>query len=153
MKPLVVLLAVFGVLAVGSYLVTGAVNYPLAGNGAIAAMLVFTGLAHFAFTTGMVQMLPSFVPARKLLVLSTGLLEIAAAIGLLWPALRPTTGWLLILFFVLIVPANLHAARHHLNYQTGTSEGPGTSYLWFRIPLQLFFIAWTWVVAIYLTQH
>ncbi|UOQ52550.1 DoxX family protein [Hymenobacter cellulosivorans] len=150
MKPLVVLLTVFGVLVLGAYLLTGRGHAALAGNGAMAAMLLFTGAGHFAFTQGMMQMLPSFVPARKAVVWLTGVLEMVAAIALLVPALRPTTGWLLIGFFVLILPANIHAARHRLNYQTGTQDGPGPAYLWFRIPLQLLFIDWVWYFAIYL---
>jgi uncharacterized membrane protein len=36
--------------------------------------------------------------------------EIAAAIGLLIPKLQIMTAWLLLLFFVLILPANIQAA-------------------------------------------
>ncbi|UOQ71801.1 DoxX family protein [Hymenobacter cellulosilyticus] len=113
-------------------------------------MLLFTGAGHFAFTKGMMLMLPDFVPARKAVVWLTGGLEIAAAIGLLVPSLRPTTGELLIWFFVLVLPANIHAARTWLNYETGTDDGYGPVYLWFRIPLQLFFIDWVWYFAVYL---
>ncbi|SHJ61699.1 Uncharacterized membrane protein [Hymenobacter daecheongensis DSM 21074] len=148
MKPLLVLLTVFVVLALGSYLVADGPNYVLAGTGAMAAMLLFTGAGHFAFRQGMARMVPSFLPAPEAWVLATGGLEIAAAIGLLVPALRAPTAWLLIAFFVLILPANIQAARHHLNYQTGQPDGPGPPYLWFRIPLQLFFIAWTWYFAL-----
>ena len=148
MKPLVVLLGVFALLAGGTYVLHGTANYVLAGNGAMAAMLVFTGVAHFAFTKGMMQMLPDFLPAKKAWILATGVIEIAAAAGLLIPALRPLTAWLLMAFFVLILPGNIIAARRHLNYQTGAFDGPGLRYLWFRIPLQLFFIAWTWYFAL-----
>ncbi|TGE27951.1 DoxX family protein [Hymenobacter metallicola] len=150
MKPLVVLVTVFGLLAVGSLLLAGHPNYVVAGTGAMAAMLLFTGAAHFAFTRGMMQMLPPFVPARQALVLLTGGLEIAAAGGLLLPSFRTATAWLLLGFFLLILPANIYAARHRLNYQTGTFDGPGPAYLWLRIPLQLLFMAWTWYFALYL---
>ncbi|WP_133272127.1 DoxX family protein [Hymenobacter radiodurans] len=148
MKPLLVLLGVFGLLAAGTYFWQGYVNVVLAGNGAMAAMLLFTGAAHFAFTKGMMGMLPDFLPAKKAWVLATGVLEIVAAVGLLLPALRPLTAWLLIAFFILILPGNIIAARRHLNYQTGTLDGPGLRYLWFRIPLQLFFIYWTWTFSL-----
>ena len=148
MKPLFVLLAMFGLLAGGTYFLHGSANYVFAGNGAMAAMLLFTGVAHFAFTKGMMQMLPDFLPAKKAWILATGVLEIAAAVGLLFPAFRWHTAWLLIAFFVLILPGNIIAAQRHLNYQTGTLDGPGLRYLWFRIPLQLFFIAWTWYFAL-----
>ncbi|MBX0288874.1 hypothetical protein K3G63_00405 [Hymenobacter sp. HSC-4F20] len=150
MKPLLVLLAVFGLLAAGTYFFQGQVNYLLAGNGAMAAMLVFTAIGHFAFTAPMMQMLPQVLPAKKAWVLATGVLELAAAVGLLVPNLRPSTAGLLIAFFLLILPANILAAQRHLNYQTGTLDGPGPRYLWFRVPLQLFFIAWTWYFGAYL---
>jgi uncharacterized membrane protein len=152
MKPLLVLLAVFGVLGAVTYFFQGQVNYLLAGNGAMAAMLLFTGAAHFAFTEGMMQMLPTVLPAKKAWVYATGVLELAAAVGLL-PSLRFKTAGCLLIFFLLILPANILAARRRLNYQTGTPDGPGLSYLWFRIPLQLFFMAWTWYFGWHLPWH
>ena len=150
MKPLLVLLCVFGLLLLATYLLAGGPDYLLAGNGAMAAMLLFTGVGHFAFTNGMAQMLPKFMPARKAWVVATGVLEIAAAIGLMLAATRPLTAWLLIVFFVLILPANILAALRRLNYQTGSFDGPGPRYLWFRVPLQVLFIAWTWFFGLYL---
>lgn len=150
MKPLIVLLGAFGLLLLGSSLWAGSPDYILAGNGAMAAMLLFTGAGHFAFTHGMMRMLPDFLPAKKAWVLATGVLELAAAVGLLWPLVRTETALLLLLFFLLILPGNVLAARRHLNYQTGAADGPGPGYLWFRVPLQLFFIAWTWYFGLYL---
>ena len=150
MKPLFVLLAVFGLLLLGTFLWAGSPNYLLAGNGAMAAMLLFTGAGHFALTQGMMQMLPAFLPAKKAWVLATGVLEILAAVGLLIPTFRTETAWLLIAFFVLILPANILAALRRINYQTGTSDGPGPRYLWFRVPLQVLFIAWVWYFGLYL---
>ncbi|WP_202910416.1 DoxX family protein [Hymenobacter sediminis] len=92
MKPLIVLLAVFGLLAAGTYFVQGTPNYLLAGNGAMAAMLLFTGAAHFAFTQGMMRMLPDWLPAKKAWVYATGVLELAAAVGLLIPGVRMSKG-------------------------------------------------------------
>lgn len=87
---------------------------------------------------------------KKAWVYATGALELAAAVGLLIPSLRMSTTWLLIAFFVLILPANILAAQRQLNYQTGTLDGPGLHYLWFRVPLQLFFLGWTWFFGWYL---
>jgi uncharacterized membrane protein len=58
------------------------------------------------------------------------------------------TGWLLILFFILILPANIYAAVRHIDYQKATTEGNGLHYLWFRVPLQLLFIAWAYFFAV-----
>ena len=150
MKPLFVLLGIF-LLALGATrLFGGSLNYLLAGNVAMAVMMLFTGAAHFTLTKGMVLMLPEWLPGRKAWVYFTGVVELVAAVGLLVPALRPLVGWLLIVFFVLVLPGNIHAALHHINYQKGTTDGPGPRYLWFRVPLQLLFIAWTWYFSVHL---
>ncbi len=95
------------------------------------------------------MMLPGFIPFKKQLVYFTGIIEILAAVGLLLPRLQVITAWLLILFFVLILPANINAAIKRIDYEKGTYEGPGANYLWFRVPLQVFFIVWVYWFAIY----
>jgi uncharacterized membrane protein len=74
----------------------------------------------------------------------TGIIEFAAAIGLQIAGLRVLTGWLLIIFFILVLPANIYAATKHIDYQKGTTDGKGLNYLWFRVPLQLIFILWVY---------
>ncbi len=90
----------------------------------------------------MTMMVPEFIPLKKGLVYLTGILEIGFAIGLLLPAYAGITTWALITFLILMIPGNIKAAVDHVDYQKGTKNGPGPMYLWFRIPLQLFFIAW-----------
>ncbi|WP_245776980.1 DoxX family protein [Sinomicrobium oceani] len=115
---------------------------PYSGRLAMACMLVLTGTGHFLFTEGMMLMLPEYIPARKAIVLFTGIFEFAAALMLLIPKYRVVTGWVLIVFFVLALPCNIYAAIHNADLHTATYDGAGLPYLWFRIPLQLFFIAW-----------
>ena len=142
MKPLIILLAVFLCALPIIKLVKRKWDPVLAGNIAMTAMLLFTAIGHFIFPKGMTMMLPDFLPFKETIVYLTGVIEIAAAIGLLLPAWRTTTAWLLIVFFILILPANIIAAVRHVNIEKGTLDGPGISYLWFRIPLQLLFIVW-----------
>ncbi len=111
-------------------------------------MLLFTAIGHFAFLEGMSAMVPSFIPFKKEVVLVTGIMEILFAIALWFPQYRKTTGWLLILFLILILPANINAAINEINYQTGQLNGPGINYLWFRIPLQAFFAIWVYIASI-----
>lgn len=150
MKPLVVLIVVFAATLAVDKLINGNLQYAFAGKIAMSAMLLLTSFGHFKFTDGMSNMLPSSIPFRKEIVLVTGIIEIAAAIGLLVPSLQFLTGWLLILFFVLILPANISAALRGIDYQKGTTDGPGLTYLWFRIPLQIVFILWVYYFVIYL---
>ena len=148
MKPLIVLLISFAIALLAIKLITGQFDLALSARIAMAVMLVFTAIAHFAFTKGMIMMIPDLIPFKKGMVYFTGVIEIAAAAGLLIPGLQVLTGWLLILFFLLLLPANINAAIRHIDYQKGTFEGPGAKYLWFRVPLQILFILWTYFAAI-----
>lgn len=148
MKPLIVLLAAFAISLVILRIIHKKYEFALAGRIAMSVMLLFTAIGHFAFTGGMAMMLPSFIPFKTALVYFTGVVEIAAVIGLLIPKLRVLTGWMLILFFILILPANIHAAVNHIDYQNATTGGSGPIYLWFRVPLQILFIVWTYFSAV-----
>lgn len=144
MKPLFVLVAVFAVALLLNRPGGNTPDLRTAGNIGMAAMLLFTSLGHFLFTDGMSRMLPSYVPLKRGLVWLTGGLEIIAAAGLLFPATRWATAMCLIAFFLLTLPANIYAALHHVDYQHPDKRGPGPRYLWFRVPLQLFFIGWVY---------
>ncbi len=148
MKPLIVLLSVFGISLLVTKILRGNFDFALSGKIAMSAMLVFTAVAHFAFTKGMAMMLPDFIPYKTETVYLTGIMEITFAIGLFIPNFRVITGWLLIAFFILILPANIYASIKQIDYQKGTFDGNGLSYLWFRIPLQILFIVWTYISAI-----
>ena len=135
MKPLIILLIVFGVAAIFC-------AFSVAGNIAMCAMLCFTALGHFKFHRGMVKMVPARVPLKSLVVYASGMAEILLGVGLLFPTVRHAAAIVLIVLLVLMLPANINAARQHINYETGESDGAGLKYLWFRVPLQVFFIGW-----------
>jgi len=148
MKPLFVLLGAFVISLLATKLFAKTFDYQLAGRIAMAVMLVFTAIGHFAFTKGMEMMLPDFIPFKTEVIYLTGIIEIIGAVGLLIPGISAWTGWALILFFILLLPGNIKAAIDHLDYQKGTFDGKGPGYLWFRIPLQILFIVWTYFSAI-----
>ena len=148
MKPFVLLLTVFASTAIICKIFTGTWNLPLSGNLAMCVMLCFTALGHFMFTKGMSMMIPDIIPFKKEIVYLTGILEIILGLVLLFPTYRPTIGMVIIIFFILILPTNIYAATKNLNYEKGTFDGQGLRYLWFRVPLQLLFIAWVWFFAL-----
>ncbi|MFT3912341.1 MAG: hypothetical protein QM737_23140 [Ferruginibacter sp.] len=148
MKPLIVLLASFLFALLTLRVMHGNYETAFAARIAMSAMLLFTAIAHFAFTKGMTMMVPPFIPFKELVVYLTGLFEIAAALGLLIPSVQYLTALMLIIFFILLLPANIYAAVKHINYQKGNYDGAGLKYLWFRVPLQIFFIAWLYFAAI-----
>ena len=148
MKPLWVLLTVFALALIATKLISGDFLFALSGRVAMSAMLVFTAIGHFAFPAGMAMMLPDFIPFRRKLVLLTGIIELGAAVGIQLESWRNLTGWLLIVFFLLVLPANIYAAVKKVDYQKANHDGPGVSYLYFRIPLQVLFILWTYFSVI-----
>lgn len=148
MKALILLITAFLLALIVIYFFDGVLNYARAGRLALSVMLLFTGIAHFTKTKEMALMLPKTIPFRHFIILLTGVFEIAAAVGLLIPTTIIVTGWSLILFFITILPANIYAALTTEGGKRTEFAGQGLKYLWFRIPLQLFFMLWTFVFVI-----
>ena len=123
-------------------------EFALSARIAMAMMLLTAGIAHFVYTQGMALMIPQIIPYKTEIVYATGVLEIIGAAALLIPGFQKTIGWLLIVFFVLILPANIYAAWEHVNMKASDFSGSGVSYLWYRIPLQLVFIGWVYFSCI-----
>lgn len=111
-----------------------------AALGALSVLFVFTGVAHFnRMRHDLVKMVPGFIPNPMAFIYFTGICEILGAIGLLIPQVRQTAGIALILFLIVVLPANLKAAREKL----ALSGRPATP-LWLRIPMQALFIGLLW---------
>lgn len=147
METLITLLGTFLISLIIQKIWLKEYKFALAGRIAMAAMLVLTTIGHFLFTEGMAMMIP-FLPFPIEIVYITAFIELSAAIGLLLPKYKTPTGWFLILFFILLLPANIYAAANHINIETAAYDGEGLDYLWFRIPLQLLFIVWVYWSAI-----
>jgi uncharacterized membrane protein len=112
---------------------------PWPGRVSLALVFAFTGLGHFIKTTEMVWMLPPWVPVRIPLIYATGVFEWLGALGVLIPQVSHYSGMLLCVFLILVLPSNVYAAVHHVDFG-GHSAGP--IYLLIRIPLQLVLIGW-----------
>jgi uncharacterized membrane protein len=150
MKPLIILILAFLVSLLATKLFLGNIDIALAGRVAMSIMLLFTAIGHFAFVHGMTLMIPESIPFKREIVYFTAIDEIVASIGLMIPELQNLTGWLLIAYFIIILPANINAAKENVDFIKGNTDGKGPEYLWFRIPAQIFFIAWVYYFAIYL---
>lgn len=149
MEPEITLVFVFiTALFVLKYL-KGEFLWRQSGQIAMSAMLVITSIGHVLYFDGMEKMIPEVIPCKALIVSLTGLFEFACAVALFFPSLRKTTGWILIVFLTLITPANIYAAIHTINMETGSHDGSGIAYLWYRIPLQLLFITWVYFSSVY----
>jgi uncharacterized membrane protein len=148
MKPLIVLLAVFSVSSLATFIAGHPPDYYFCGRLAMGVMLIFAATAHFKYNKGMVLMVPTFIPYKKAVVSITGYIEILAAIGLLVKTVRGPIAWFVVIFFVLLLPANIHAARKKVNLVRANNYGSGLNYLWFRIPLQIFFMVWVYYFGV-----
>ena len=148
MKPLILLLLSFTVSIFVIKIIKTEYDFALSARIAMSIMLLFTAIGHFAFTKGMSMMIPEFVPFKKSVVYLSGIFEILLALGLLIPKFRTVSGWALVIFLLLMLPANIYASMNKVNYQKGTFDGNGLTYLWFRIPLQFLFVVWTYISAI-----
>jgi uncharacterized membrane protein len=68
------------------------------------------GIVHLAATDRFLPIMPDWVPAPRLVVIGTGLCEIAGALALFVPRLRRLAGVMLALYAVCVVPANIKQA-------------------------------------------
>ncbi|MER6948807.1 hypothetical protein ABT294_32780 [Nonomuraea sp. NPDC000554] len=127
-----------GVVGVGRF-----AGWQVCAAHGLAVMLVVTASAHFVPAgvtvmpnhADMVRMVPPFVPFPSFMVYATGVLELLGAAGLVLSATRRAAGIALAVLFVLLLPANVHAAV------AGTPfNGEVATPLWFRIPEQVLYI-------------
>ncbi len=146
MAPLVVWLLAFLGLSVAARFGLKT-SLPRSTRLALALTLLFTTVSHFTMTASLATMLPPEVPEPELIVQASGLFELWLALALvLVPQHRRerALGWLTLGFLLAIFPANVYAAV----FGTGPAEQFGVSYLWFRAPLQVFFMAASWYATL-----
>jgi len=110
----------------------------------LAVMLLFTSSAHFTdMRHDLVRMVPDAVPHPMAVIYFTGVCEVLGGIGLLVPRLRFAAGVALVVFFLAVLPANIHAARAGVSLR-----GEPATPLVLRVPMQLLFIGLTWWSAL-----
>jgi uncharacterized membrane protein len=110
---------------------------------ALAVFVIGAGVMHFVSPRGFERIVPSYLPAPRALVLVSGACEIALGVLLLVPSTRLVAALGLMALFVAVFPANVHMAQHKVSL--GNRSLP-TWLLWARLPFQLVFIAWAWLV-------
>ena len=114
-------------------------SWPAATRAGLAGMLCFTASAHFTkMRHDLARMVPPAIPHPMEFIYFTGVCEILGAFGLLVPRTRVAAALSLIVLFVALLPANIHAARAGL-----TLRGKPATPLALRVPMQILFIALT----------
>lgn len=111
----------------------------------LVALFLVAGVLHFVVPGVYERIMPRWLPAHRALVLVSGAAEIAGALGLLVPALRPAAGWGLLALLVAVFPANVQML------QDARASGAAwwvQAALWGRLPLQPLLMWWVWRAAI-----
>ena len=81
----------------------------------LALIYLVAGVIHIRSPAGFVQITPGWVPAPALVVLVTGLCEIAGAVALAFmPSLRRAAGIGLAVYAVCVFPANINHALNDI---------------------------------------
>ncbi|MEO8573234.1 MAG: DoxX family membrane protein [Pyrinomonadaceae bacterium] len=146
MAPLIFLFGTFVVLYVINRFALGRrLSLSFIGRASMAVMLVVTGIAHFTYTQQMIDIMPDFIPAKREMIYFTGVCELLAVVGLIWNKTARLASIMLIIFFVLILPANIAGSLKEVQF---AGMEYGAMYLLFRIPLQVFFIWWVWYFGV-----
>ena len=148
MAPLIVHLTSFTLLALMRKKRLGGKGLALLSSKAevssIGFLFLITGVTHFTTPQPMVLMFPDPVPFKLELVYLSGFFEIVAGLLLINEnKYQSTVGKMLIAFLVISLPLNIYSAIY------GVGLGAkGLAYLWFRIPLQVFWGVWIWKFTI-----
>ena len=107
-----------------------------------ASLFILAGGNHFVMPDFYLKIVPPGLPSPSLLVIVSGLAEIAGGAGLLVPGLRRAAGWGLIALLIAVFPANIYMAIHPEGFSIPAWI------LWVRLPFQFVFAAWIWAVAL-----
>lgn len=110
----------------------------------LTGFFVVAGANHFVYPDAYRAMMPGALPEPELLVLISGVAEIAGGLGLTLPATRRLAAWGLIALLIAVFPANINMAIHRI--PLGSRRLPDWA-LWGRLPLQIALIAWVYWFA------
>lgn len=97
------------------------------------------GIAHFALTRVEMSIIPPAFPDHRLLVLTSGILELLGAFGILLRPTRLAAGWGLLLLTAAVTPANIYMWQHAAKYPAIPAWA-----LTLRLPLQAVLMAGIW---------
>ena len=117
-------------------------------QGAIARLTIgpvflIAGVVHILMPGAFMAMMPQSVPSPRLVILLTGIAEIAGVIGLFIPQTRRWAGVALALYAVCVYPVNIAHAVHDLS----TGSGLGWIYHYPRLFAQPLICWWALVAG------
>ncbi|HEY3669510.1 MAG TPA: hypothetical protein VGN51_01135 [Acidimicrobiia bacterium] len=109
---------------------------------ALAAVLFGAGVAHFVAPDGFDAIVPHVLPgSERFWTTLSGVVELALAVGMVWPRTRRRAATLAAVFFVVVFPANIKDA-----VDASTRAATEFTLALLRLPLQIPLIWWAWHV-------
>jgi uncharacterized membrane protein len=105
----------------------------------MASFYMLAGIAHLTLTDKFLLIVPDWVPVPRVVVLVTGICEIAGSMALLGTRLRRLAGLMLALYAICVFPANI---RHAID---GIHLPPVPDSWWYhgpRLALQPVLVWW-----------
>ncbi len=106
-------------------------------RGVMSGILAVAGVVHLIAPNVFMPAMPPYLPWHLTIIYVTGVLELAAALGLWVPRLRRLTAWCLVAYFVAILPAHVHVAWNGIE-MFGIRD---PVLLWGRLVFQAVFVA------------
>jgi uncharacterized membrane protein len=99
----------------------------------LALFFLLAGVLHFLHEDKFAAIVPPLLPFKYEIVWLTGVMELVFALGLLWPKYRSLTGWLLGLYLLAVLPANIYMALAGIGFGDLVTSRAA---LWVRAALQ-----------------
>ncbi len=108
----------------------------------LAVLLAVASAAHFVNGDSFDAIVPHLLPgSRNLWTSASGVIELALAIGVVWPRTRRVAATLTAVFFVLVFPANVQMA-----VDWASRPAPEFAIALLRLPVQIPLVLWAWHV-------
>lgn len=109
----------------------------------LVVFYLFMGSMHFIQPEQYFAMMPSWLPAQKVLIILSGVVEISLAVLLIPIKTRAIAAKLIIAMLVVFFFA-IHIPESIGYYKTGNEKFVASI---IRLPIQFLFIAWAWMFA------
>ena len=107
---------------------------------------IIIGAVHLTKPDSLAYMIEDFLPFSFFIVIATGIIEIVLGLLLLVKKWQKKIAWLIIIYLVLIFPANINVAVNDLAAPGGLPSTP--FYVWSRLFFQPVYIAWVYFSSI-----
>ena len=108
------------------------------GKWLFAGLFIAGGIGHLVAPAFYMKIMPPYLPYPALLVLLSGVAEIALGLLLLIPRTSRLAAWGLIALLVAVFPANIFMAQNPDRFHLPALM------LWLRLPLQGLLILWAY---------